>query len=173
MKTRSMRWFIVLAAVSLTLLGTIPAFAEDTGDAVTIEKDRILIPGTKVSEKDQRELNAILAKYDKSFYKLKGYANGKASKPQGTLKDSAIDKATAARAAAHSKDPRFTGWTLQVGFTTNQDISGRTTNQDIGNPDLVTIQNTGNSGNNIESVKKRRELIKRLEPILRKYGNKK
>jgi hypothetical protein len=169
-----MRWFIVLAAVSLTFLGTIPAFAEEKADAVTIEKDRILIPGAKISEKDQRELNAILAKYDKSFYKLKGYADGKATKPQGTLKDSAIDKATATRAAAHAKDPHFTGWTLQVGFTTNQDISGRTTNQDMGsNPDLVTIQNTGTSGNNIENVKKRRELVKRLEPILRKYSNKK
>jgi hypothetical protein len=168
-----MRWFIVLAAVSLAVLGTIPAFAEEKGNAVTIEKERILIPGTKITEKDQRDLNAILAKYDKSFYKVKGYTNGKASKPQGTLKDSAIDKATAARAAAHAKDPHFTGSTLQIGFTTNQDISGRTTNQDIGNPDLVTIQNTGTSGNNIESVKKRRELVKRLEPILRKYGNKK
>ena len=168
-----MRWFIALIAVSLAFLGTIPAFADEKGDAVTIEKDRILIPGTKVTEKDQRDLNAILAKYDKSFYKLKGYANGKASKPQGTLKDSAIDKATAARAAAHAKDPHFSGSTLQIGFTTNQDIVGRTTNQDIGNPDLVTIQSQNTQSTSNDNVKKRRELIKRLEPILRKYGNKK
>ena len=155
-----MKWFVVLAAVSLAFWGAIPAFAEETGDAVTIEKERILIPGTKISEKDQRDLNAILAKYDKSFYKLKGYANGKASKPQGTLKDSAIDKATAARAAVHAKDPHFTGSTLQIGFTTNQDI---------GNPDLVTIQNQNTSN---ENIKKRRDLVKRLEPILRKYGKK-
>ena len=71
MKIRSMRWFIALITVSLAFLGTIPAFAEDTGDAVTIEKERILIPGTKISEKDQREMNAILAKYDKKLYKVK------------------------------------------------------------------------------------------------------
>jgi len=161
MKIRSMRWFIALAAVSLAVFGTIPAFADEKGDAVTIEKDRILIPGTKVTEKDQRDLNAILAKYDKSFYKLKDYDNGKATKTMGTLKDSKIDKATAARAAVHAKDPHFTGSTLQIGFTTNQDI---------GNPDLVTIQSQNTSSAN---VKKRQELVKRLEPILRKYGNKK
>ena len=158
-----MRWFVALIAVSLAFVGTIPAFAEDTGDAVTIEKERILIPGTKITEKDQRELNAILAKYDKRLYKLKGYDKGKATTSAGSLKDSLIDKATAARAAAHAKDPHFTGSTLQIGFTTNQDI---------GNPDLVTIQNTGNSAGS-SNVGKRRDLVKRLEPILRKYGNKK
>jgi hypothetical protein len=157
-----MRWFIVLAAVSLAVLGTIPAFAEETGDAVTIEKDRILIPGTKISEKDRGELDAILAKYDKRLYRLKRYANGKAEKTQGTLKDISIDAATAARAAAHAKDPHFSGSTLQIGFTTNQDIA-----------DVVTIQNTANGGSNIEKPRKQSELVKRLEPILRKYRHKK
>jgi hypothetical protein len=124
--------FIAVAAVCLACLGTFPAFSQDIGDPVTIEKDRILIPGTNISESDQRAVNAILAKYDKSLYKLKGYVKGKAGKPQGTLNDASIDKATAARAAKHAKDPNFSGWTLQIGSTTNQNTAakpGSTTNQ--------------------------------------------
>ena len=71
--------FIAVAAITFACFGTFPAFAaESTGDPVTIEKDRILIPGTNISESDQRAMNAILAQYDKSLYKLKGYVNGKA-----------------------------------------------------------------------------------------------
>ena len=180
--------FIVVAAITFACLRTLPALAaEGTGDPVTIEKDRILIPGTNISESDQRAMNAILAQYDKSLYKLKGYVNGKAGKQQGSLNDAAIDKATAARAAVHAKDPRFTGSTLQIGFTANQDISkkpGNTSNQDISKkPGTSTNQDwTTKAGatSNQEKVNDRspaphdaskaRELVKRLTPILRKYS---
>ena len=171
--------FIAVAAMMFACFGTFPAFAaESTGDPVTIEKDRILIPGTNISESDQRAMNAILAQYDKSLYKLKGYVNGKAGKQQGNLNDAAIDKATAARAAKHAKDPHFSGWTLQIGNTTNQDISGRTSNQDI--PGRTSNQNKPGTTTNQEVVNgpsptphdasKARELVKRLTPILRKYS---
>ena len=156
--------FIVVAAITFACLRTLPALAaEGTGDPVTIEKDRILIPGTNISESDQRAINAILAQYDKSLYKLKGYVNGKAGKQQGSLNDAAIDKATAARAAKHAKDPHFSGSTLQIGFTANQDISnkpGTTTNQDVVNGPSPTPHDAS----------KARELVKRLTPILRKYS---
>jgi hypothetical protein len=170
---------IAVTAVTLACLGTFPAFAaEGTGDPVTIEKDRILIPGTNISESDQRAMNAILAQYDKSLYKLKGYVNGKAGKQQGSLNDAAIDKATAARAAKHAKDPHFSGSTLQIGYTSNQDISGRTSNQDISG--RTSNQNKPGTTTNQEKVNnpsptphdasKSRELVKRLTPILRKYS---
>ncbi len=174
--------FVVAAAIALACLGTFPAFAESTADPVTIEKNRILIPGTNISESDQRAMNAILAQYDKSFYKLKGYVKGKAGKPQGTLKDAAIDKATAARAAMHAKDPHFTGSTLQIGFTANQDISkkpGNTSNQDIskkpGNTSNQDISTKPGSTSNQDWTTKSgnaasQELVKRLTPILRKYS---
>jgi hypothetical protein len=195
MKTRLLRLFIVLAAVTVVCLGTTPAFAEEPNDPVTIEKDRILIPGANITEKDQRDLNAILAQYDKSLYKLKSYAKGKANKTQGTLSDTAIDKATAARAAVHAKDSHFSGWTLQAGFTSNQDISGRTSSQNkagfTSNQDIsgrTSSQNKpGNTSNqdkpgttsnqditsvqngNANARRKAQELVKRLTPILRKY----
>ena len=168
--------FIAVAAITFACFGTFPAFAaESTGDPVTIEKDRILIPGTNISESDQRAMNAILAQYDKSLYKLKGYVNGKAGKQQGTLNDAAIDKATAARAAVHAKDLRFTGSTLQIGFTANQDISkkpGNTSNQDISNkPGTTTNQDVVNGPSPTpHDASKARELVKRLTPILRKYS---
>ena len=174
--------FIVVAAITFACLGTFQTFAaEATGDPVTIEKDRILIPGTNISESDQRAMNAILAQYDKSLYKLKGYVNGKAGKQQGSLNDAAIDKATAARAAKHAKDPHFSGSTLQIGFTANQDISkkpGNTSNQDI--PGRTSNQNKPGTTTNQDVVNgpsptphdasKARELVKRLTPILRKYS---
>jgi len=179
MKTRL---FIVPAAIILTFVGPLKAFAQDTGDPITIEKDRILISGTKISDKDQRELNAILAHYDKSLYKLKGYDKGKATQSNGTLKDSKIDRATAARAAAHAKDRHFSGSTLQIGFTSNQDISGRTSNQDMaGNTsnqdisggtssqDATSANNQQSSANPSRDKSRSRELVKRLTPILRKY----
>jgi hypothetical protein len=118
--------------------------AEEASDPVTIENERILIPGTNISENDQRAVNAILAKYDKSLYKLKGYVNGKPGKQQGTMNDASIDKATAKRAATHGKDPHFTGWTLQVGATANQNSSaGVTTNQNSNaKPGTTTNQNS-------------------------------
>jgi len=168
--------FIVVAAITFACLGTFQTFAaEATGDPVTIEKDRILIPGTNISESDQRAMNAILAQYDKSLYKLKGYVNGKAGKQQGNLNDAAIDKATAARAAKHAKDPHFSGSTLQIGFTANQDISkkpGNTSNQDISNkPGTTTNQDVVNGPSPTpHDASKARELVKRLTPILRKYS---
>ena len=180
--------FIVVAAIMFACFGTFPAFAaESTGDPVTIEKDRILIPGTNISESDQRAMNAILAQYHKSLYKLKGYVNGKAGKQQGNLNDAAIDKATAARAAKHAKDPHFSGSTLQIGFTANQDISkkpGNTSNQDISKkPGTSTNQDwttkAGITSNQEKAngpsptphdASKARELVKRLTPILRKYS---
>jgi hypothetical protein len=162
MKTRFVTLkFLAVAAVSLICLGTTRAFAEEIGDPVTIEKDRILIPGTNISETDQRALNAILAKYDKSLYKVKGYVKGKAGKQQGTMNDAVIDKATAARAAKHAKDAHFTGSTLQIGNTSNQDIAGRTSNQDVGRTSNQDIPG---------KTRKSRELVKRLAPILQKYS---
>jgi hypothetical protein len=174
--------FSAAVAIALACLGTFPAFADNTSDPVTIEKNRILIPGTNISESDQRAMNAILAQYDKSLYKLKGYVNGKAGKQQGTLKDTAIDKATAARAAVHAKDAHFTGSTLQIGFTANQDISkkpGNTSNQDISTkPGHTSNQDTstkpGSTSNQDWTTKAgnaaSQELVKRLTPILRKYS---
>jgi hypothetical protein len=173
---------IAVAAMTLVSLGRFSALAESTSDPVTIEKNRILIPGTNISESDQRAMNAILAQFDKSFYKLKGYVKGKAGKQQGTLNDAAIDKATAARAAVHAKDPHFTGSTLQIGFTANQDISKRpgfTTNQDIskrpGNTANQDISTKPGSTTNQDWTTKSgsaasQELVKRLTPILRKYS---
>jgi hypothetical protein len=115
--------------------------------------------------------------------------NGKAGRQQGTLNDKAIDKATAARAKMHAKDAHFSGWTLQIGNTSNQDISGHTSNQDIANrtsnhdkPGNTTNQDwTTKAGNTTNQNKaaaspaphdgsKAKELVKRLTPILRKYS---
>jgi hypothetical protein len=184
-----MKPFVVMAAASLIILGASGAVAQDIGDPVTISKDGILIPGTNLSEKDQRALTGILARYDKSFYTIKGYVNGKPNKPLGTLPADEVDPATAARAAVHAKDKHFTGWTLQVasssnqqfvhrinppGNTSNQSKPGNTSNQS--KPGNTSNQSKpGNTSNqdipnpSQTDASKAKELVKRLTPILQKY----
>jgi hypothetical protein len=193
MRTPLTKHFIICTAIGLALLGTSRAIAEDASDPVTIEKDRVLIPGTNISEKDQHALTAILARYDKSLYKINGYVNGKAQKPMGTLPSTAIDPATATRAAFHAKQPHFTGWTLQVGSTSNQSRVAATSNQtksaatsnqnrpgntsNQSKPGDTSNQNKPGKTSNQDipnpstaDASKAKELIKRLTPILRKYS---
>jgi hypothetical protein len=188
MKTRVVKSFIALVAVGLSVLGPSRVVAQNLGDPVTIGSEGILIPGTNISEKDQQALTAILARYNKSLYTIKGYVNGKPNKPLGTLPASEVDSATAARAAVHAKDKHFTGWTLQVasssnqqfvhrinplGNTSNQSKPGNTSNQS--KPGNTSNQSKpGNTSNQdipktAADASKTKELVKRLTPILQKY----
>ena len=103
--------------------------AAPPSQAVTIENDRILIhSGTKLSKPDQKALNQILAKYDKSLYKIETYKNGHVIRTQGQLSDMLIDK-TIASEAADAKASGNSNRTLQIiAATTSQRLLGATTN---------------------------------------------
>ena len=168
--------------------------------AVTIEKDVILIhPGTKLSKPDQKELNRILARYDKSLYKIETYKKGQVIMTQGELSDMLIDK-TIASEAASAKASGGSHRTLQIiAATTSQQLLGTTTNPQHtpgtttnpqGSPSATTNPQTSPSATTNPQTtpsattnpqhhspspvgeKASRELIERLKPILEKYSKK-
>jgi hypothetical protein len=90
MKTLHKHILLVSAFVSIGAGGLL---GQEKSGKVTIERDNIVIhPGAKISKEDEKALNDILKKYDKSLYKVETYKGGKVAKQQGQLSDVAIDK---------------------------------------------------------------------------------
>lgn len=92
------RFFV--GAFGTVMVLAIPAFAGEKNQNVTIEKHGIVIhPGTKISGSDEKALNDVLGKYDKSLYRVETYKKGKLTKTVGELQDMYIDKKTASEVA--------------------------------------------------------------------------
>src|SRR5713101_3660623 len=89
--------------------------AGDT-DKVTIEENRILIPGTQISQADQKAMNDILKHFHKYLYRIRTYEKGNLIKEQGKLSADIIGKATVSKVAENAKLHSLTGLTTQVGF---------------------------------------------------------
>src|SRR6266851_7374706 len=92
--------------------------AGDT-DKVTIEENRILIPGTQISQVDQKAMNDILKHFHKYLYRIRTYEKGNLIKEQGKLSADIIGKATVSKVAENAKLHGLTGLTTQVGFRIN------------------------------------------------------
>jgi hypothetical protein len=121
--------FCVSAAATLATFPT-HCYAEATPHkTVTIENEVILLhPGTRLTKPDQKALNQILARYDKSLYKVETYKKGNVIRTQGELSDMLIDKTLAAD-AADAKAKGYSNRTLQIiAATTSQRLLGTTTN---------------------------------------------
>jgi hypothetical protein len=115
---------LVVAVVSIFAM---LAFAQNKTGKVTIGQNVIILhPGTKLSRPDQKALNAVLKKYDKSLYKIDNYQNGEKKTSQGQLSDVCLDRAVVAEVAAAKGNSNRT---LQVIAATNpQRGTGSTTN---------------------------------------------
>ena len=180
---------------------TAPTEERKPSKTVTIEDDVIYLhPGTRLTKPDQKELNRILARYDKSLYKIETYKKGEVKRTQGELSDMLINKRLAAE-ATDAKSRGYSNRTLQIiaattsqrllGTTTNpQQTPGATTNPQTtpgattnpqnpqGSPGATTNpQTTPSAATNPQrqspprvGEKAARELIERLKPILEKYS---
>jgi hypothetical protein len=121
MKKLSVAIKYVLPAIGVVSSGIILSCAAhlhkaaDT-DKVTIEEDLILIPGTEISQVDQKAMNDILKHFHKYLYRIRTYENGKLIKEQGGLSAKIIGEATVSRVAENAKLHGLTGLTTQVGF---------------------------------------------------------
>jgi hypothetical protein len=92
MKTHPISVCLVLA-VSIALGFVACAITQKHAAGVSIHETFIEIyPGTKISRADQRALDAVLKKFNKSLYKIKTYERGKLVKTQGSLEDTRIDQ---------------------------------------------------------------------------------
>jgi hypothetical protein len=76
----------LISAISLSIANR--GFAEDKGTGgVTITKNDIIMhAGTKLSKDDEKALNDVLKKYDKTLYRVEKLQNGKLKKSIGELK---------------------------------------------------------------------------------------
>lgn len=83
---------------------------------VTIEDAGIFIPGTQISEADQKALNDVLSQYRTSLYKIQNFENGKVTKTRGSLRDKFIGEATISRVVENANLNHLTGLATQVGF---------------------------------------------------------
>jgi hypothetical protein len=149
---------------------TVPALAQEKagGGGVTMDKQHIVVhPMTKISKGDVKAINNILMKYDKSFYKLATYKDGKLKKTHGTLSDVNLDQVIASELAAaqakgqSNKTMQFTNPQHQPRTTTStQPVPSASTNPQRAPGNVVNPQHAA------------RELIERLKPILEKYSRK-
>ena len=97
MKTRTARGRLLLLTIVPTIMFAAAGFAEEKAGKVEI-KDKVIVvhPGTKLSKADAKALNEVLKAYNKSFYKIETYKDGKVTKTQGTLNNMHLDQTTVA-----------------------------------------------------------------------------
>lgn len=144
----------VLLGIGTALILAIPAVAQQKGGQVKITDTRIEIrPGTKISESDQKALDEVLKKYDKSLYKIEALKDGKVTgQAQGKLEDKHIDVTL----AAEVKQAKAAGASVQM-----EQVVDHPTGAQMPTPGKIAIQEA-----------KSKELIQALKPILEKYSRK-
>lgn len=75
----------------------------------------IELPGTALSEADHDAMNRILAQHHKQLYKVQTYDQAALKQTKGTLRDMFVSKRAASRAAANAAKPGFTHDAIQIG----------------------------------------------------------
>lgn len=115
MKMRPVSVCLALA-VSVTLVVVACTVAQKHGPGVYIHEASVEIyPGTNISSADQKALDAVLKKFDKSFYKIRTYDRGKLVKTHGSLEEARIDQTLVADAIKASQKG-VSVFTLQLGI---------------------------------------------------------
>lgn len=71
----------------LVILGCAKDKNAGVNRAVSLEKERIVFGGVKISAAGQQTMNAILRKYDKTLYKIQTYKEGKLTATTSTMSD--------------------------------------------------------------------------------------
>ena len=105
MKNRAGLGIALIVLASLTCFAA-TGFGQATPGKVEINSDNVVIhPGVKLSKPDATALDAVLAQYDKSLYKVEVYNKGKTSSTSGTLLDMCVEQ----RAVAELKQAKAAG----------------------------------------------------------------
>jgi hypothetical protein len=173
--------------IGVSSIFTALAFATRKSAKITFEDDTgiTIHPFTQISERDEKAMNDVLKKYDKSLYKIQTYKEGKLQKTKGRLEDVYIARAT----IAELTEQKGTGGSARVLQVAN--ISGPSRPPQVGptrpskpaptptspskgstsptNPTRPAPTPTNPSGppKDVSDVK---ELVRRLRPILEKYS---
>jgi hypothetical protein len=87
----------------------------DNRHNVVIGTYYIDIPGTPISENDQKTLNAKLNHAGDHLYKIHEFKGGQFEKSKGTLQHINLAEQIIAGASENAKTTRLTGWAIRVG----------------------------------------------------------
>jgi hypothetical protein len=196
MKTRAL--LVLLSIAGLALVWSCATMQRRVGVAIEDEHG-IVIPATPFTEADQASMNSILAKYDKSLYRIETHVNGQFQERQGTLRDIFTDKKLAASIQRKLNKQGFTRSAIRIGAYAAT-VEGATNNsQHVAGPSATPVGSGSNpqhvagpsatpvgSGSNPQRVAKhpnnpagsgsnpqriqQQKLICELRPILEKYN---
>lgn len=149
----------VVLAVSIALVVVASTMAQKRVAGVSIHKTFVEIhPGTKISSDDQKSLDAVLEKFNKSLYKIRTYDHGKLVKTQGSLEDVRIPQKLVAEVTKASQEG-FSDSTLVLGDPIALNwTSGTKGPTPTPSPQSTSVQ--------IEA----KRLVKAVTPIVGKYS---
>ena len=90
-------WVYAALGVSIALIVVACTITPKYGPDVSIHETFIEIyPGTKISSADEKALDAVLKKFNKSLYQIRTYDQGRLVKTRGSLADARIPHALVA-----------------------------------------------------------------------------
>ena len=135
MKTR----VISISVTAVCLIAVWACVTTQRNSNVVAEDDRgIVILPTAFSEADQNAMNDILARYDKSLYKIETRVDGQLKKRRGTLQDVYTEKKLADSIAEKSMQRGFTRSAVRVGKYAGNTVSG-TNPQHVAGPSATPV----------------------------------
>jgi hypothetical protein len=157
MKTRVIVTFaMIIGAVALCLAMAKPP-TKGRPIKIDVNGNCIQIPGTEISQSDQKNVKETFEKYDQGFlkefgrriaiYKVQPYEKGVPQRPLGKMK---IDKKIAVETDNYSKSVGLTSWTTQIGLCKQVGVKCSS-----GGPNCLD---------------KSHELVKEIAPILDRYS---
>ena len=94
---------------------TTTAGGADNRHNVVIGTYYIEIPGTAISEEDQKALNAKLAHAKEHLFKVHQFKDGELEKMKGKIQEISLDNQRVVKASENAKATRLTGWAIQIG----------------------------------------------------------
>ena len=131
---------ISISVTALCLIALWACVTTQNKSKVVAEDDRgIVILPTAFSEADQNALNEILARYDKSLYKIETHVDGQLQKRHGTLRDIYTEKKLADSIAEKSMQKGFTRSAVRVGKYKGMTVGTTTNPQHVAGPSATPV----------------------------------
>lgn len=140
--------------------------AEANREQVTIAGNGVFIPGTKISQTDQENLNKILGRFDKSLYQIQIYKNGKLQKTMGALSEDILARGKASEIASNAQRRSLSGWAIQIGDPGPMATVSKTTSRP-----QTPIPNPVRPNPSPLNTERLEQLVKKVTPTLEHYSD--
>jgi len=108
---------IIGCIVFAVAVGLIARWIASAQEKPRFQKNSIILPGTALSQEDEKAMNRILKHYDKSLYRIDVYEKGERKKTRGTLSEVVIGKKLVSQIAEKARKTGFTHYAIRIGTT--------------------------------------------------------